>query len=232
MPAPRAPVARSYRGTSAEERRSARRAQLLAAGLDLLGTDGYQGTTVRAVCARARLTPRYFYESFEDLDALLVAVFDRLVGEASEIVLRAVDETAHDARAKARAAIEGFVRFATDDPRRARVMFVEAVGVEALMRRRSAAMSLFAKVIADRGGEFYGAPADADPVLELTASLLAGGLTELLVTWLDGRIAISREELVDDVTELFVATGEGAVAIARRRAAQTGHLAAGATDPR
>src|SRR5258705_353216 len=61
--------ARRYAGASADERRDERRARLLAAGLDALGTDGHRATTVRGVCARARLTPRYFYESFDDLDA-------------------------------------------------------------------------------------------------------------------------------------------------------------------
>lgn len=213
-------MSRPYRGASAEDRRSARREQLIAAGLDLLGTEGYRATTVRATCRRARLTPRYFYESFPDLDALLVAVFDRAVDEAGALVLSAIDAAPEDARAKSRAAIDSFVRFAIDDPRRARVMFIEASGVEALTRRRSAAMSFFTQLIAVRGGEFYGSPPDGDALVELTASLLAGGLTALLIRWIDGSISISRDQLVDDVTELFVATGEAAVAIARRRAAK------------
>lgn len=44
----------------------------------MLGTDGWQATTVRGICERARLNPRYFYESFSGLDELLVAVFDRI----------------------------------------------------------------------------------------------------------------------------------------------------------
>src|SRR5256885_16518468 len=79
--------ARRYAGASAVERRDERRARLLAAGLDALGTDGYAGATVRGVCARARLTPRYFYESFDDLDALLVAVFAEVAAPAAGVVL-------------------------------------------------------------------------------------------------------------------------------------------------
>ncbi|MCP9969857.1 hypothetical protein LUW76_31825 [Actinomadura madurae] len=37
-----------------------------------------QGTSLRAVCARAGLSPRYFYESYADLDALLADVHDRI----------------------------------------------------------------------------------------------------------------------------------------------------------
>src|SRR5918999_5057985 len=55
-----APSARVYAGMAAEERRARRRARLLEAGLELLGTKGAQATSVTAVCRLARLTPRYF----------------------------------------------------------------------------------------------------------------------------------------------------------------------------
>src|SRR3954470_8946052 len=116
------PIARRrYAGASARERRDERREKLLAAGLDVLGEEGYGGTTVRGVCGRARLTPRYFYESFGDLDALLVAVFDHLIGEASAVVLEAIEAAPAEAHARTEAAVGSFVRFLTDDPRRARI---------------------------------------------------------------------------------------------------------------
>ena len=77
----RSTVARRWTGIPAEERRAERRRLLIDTAFDLLGTEGTAGTTVRAVCQAAQLNPRYFYESFEDLDALIVAVYDRLVAE-------------------------------------------------------------------------------------------------------------------------------------------------------
>src|SRR5688572_6780726 len=95
---------RPYRGQPAADRRAERREKLLAAGLELLGTEGHGGTTVRGVCREAGLTPRYFYESFEDLDALLLAVFDRIVAEASATVLEAIAAAPAEARPKSHAA--------------------------------------------------------------------------------------------------------------------------------
>jgi AcrR family transcriptional regulator len=207
-----------YAGLTAEARLGARREQLLEAGLDVLGSEGWQGTTVRGVCKRAGLTPRYFYESFEDLDALLLAVFDRIVAEATTAILSAVEAAPDDAHAKSRAAIETFVDHLTEDPRRARVAFVEALGSEQLMRRRLDTLRAFSGLVADQARDFYASPPEADRLVDLTASLLVGGVAELLITWLDGSLEGSRDELVDDLTELFVATGESAVAIARRRA--------------
>ncbi len=45
-----------------------------------------------------------------------------------------------------------------------------------------------------------------------------GGTSELVVAWLDGRIDVSREQLVDDATELFLTLGDTAARIATRRA--------------
>ena len=182
-----------------------------------MGTEGWSATTVRGVCERARLTSRFFYESFEDLDALAVAVFDQVVGDATEAVIAAVAAAPEGAEPKARAAIDTFVRALTDDPRRARVTFIEALGSEPLLERRLATMSTFAGLIAAQARASYPPPAADDPLVELTARLLTGGLAELLITWLQGEIDIEREQLIDDCVALFVATAESAAALARKR---------------
>ena len=67
--------ARRYRGAEAEERRAQRRGQLIAAAVQVYGERGYQNATVKAVCKAAGLTERYFYESFANSEALLLASF-------------------------------------------------------------------------------------------------------------------------------------------------------------
>jgi AcrR family transcriptional regulator len=206
-----------YGGVSAEERRARRREQLLDAGLDLLGTEGWSATTMTAVCARAGLTERYFYESFADREALLIGVFDRVTAEAATAVLAAIEASPREARARSRAAIAAFVELMTDDPRKGRVAFVEAMGSEALMRRRYDTIRTFAGLLSDQARDFYGIPDDADQLVALTSFLLVGGLAEALMAWLGGGLDASREQLIEDCTDLFVATGEAAVGIARRR---------------
>lgn len=199
-----------YRGVPAAERKATRREQLLDAAYDLLGSDGWQATTVRAVCRRAGLTPRYFYESFPDLDSLVVAVFDRIVAELVGVVLEQVEAAPNEAHAKARAAIGGFVRHVTEDPRRARVVFSEALGSEPMARRRFDTLNTFARLIAEQGRAFYGVRGH-DRLADTTAYMLAGGLAELLLAWHDGTIDSTLDELIDDCAALFVAAGEAAV---------------------
>src|SRR5690242_4478130 len=82
---------RVYGGRSERERRADRRARLLAAGLDLFGTDGWTATTIEKLCTAAGVATRSFYEEFASREALLLAVFeDVLAGVVAEVTPRVV----------------------------------------------------------------------------------------------------------------------------------------------
>jgi AcrR family transcriptional regulator len=203
------PTTRPYRGVTAQERREERRAKLLEAGLDVVAEDGWPDTTVRKVCAAAGLTERYFYEAFEDRDGLLVSLFDHVAAEVTTTVVAAVQAAPHDATARAHAAIASFVDLLADDPRRAKVLLLEASNHEQLQRRRVLAITAFAHLVRDQAAEFYGV--SEGPELkdaELTAHALVGGLAQLLFAWLLGDLDVSRERLVEHATALFVAAAD------------------------
>ena len=204
-------------GVSPAGRRAERRTLLLDAAFDLLGTVGWPGTTVRAVCQAARLNPRYFYESFDDLDALVVAVYDRLVAQLGEEVRAATDAAGDDRREQTRAAIGRIASFVDDDRRRARVLYVEALGNEALNRRRIETGHALVAAVEQYAAERHGPPPPGEQIGRIGAALLVGGTSELIVAWLDGRIDMTRDQLVDDTTALFLALGEAAADIAAHR---------------
>ena len=176
---------RPYGGVSATDRRAKRRAQLIDAGLGLLGREGWSATTVRGVCAEAGLTERYFYESFPGRAELLQAIFDTAAADAARTVIAAVEAAPHDERAKARAAIEAFVELVTEDRGRA-VMLIESVSAPELRVRRAEAFSAFAALVAEQGRAFYGPASVSEQDAELTSLALVGALAELLIAWLDG----------------------------------------------
>jgi AcrR family transcriptional regulator len=195
-----------YGGVPADERRAERRERLLDAGLDLLGTEGWQATTVRGVCERAKLNPRYFYESFSGLDELLVAVFDRIAEELVAAVIAAIERSPDDPEATARAAIGGFVELLTEDPRKGRVAVVEAMGSEVLMRRRLDTVQQGVELVAAYGRGLEAARGVDEQAVQLTAQMLVGGLVEALLAWFEGRLDVSRERLVEHCAALFVAS--------------------------
>jgi AcrR family transcriptional regulator len=200
-----------YGGVAAVDRQAGRRARLLQAALELSGHEGWRATTIRGVCGRAGLTPRYFYESFADREALLIALFDELAAGAAAAVLAALPGAASDARENAQAAIAAFVDYLQADPRRARVLFIEALGSEALAQRRFESVRMFAGLVADQARRFYGLPDEPAADVEISSLMLVGGLAETLLAWLDGTLAATREELVAEVAEVFVATAERAM---------------------
>ena len=214
-PAPRTPS--RWNGLSTTERQRERRQLLIDVAFDLLGSEGSAATTVRAVCARARLNPRYFYESFDELDSLLVAVYDSVVDQLRAAVRDRVRETGDDLHDAVRASVAATVHFVDEDRRRGRVLYVEALGNEALnLRRMQTGFELVELVQRDtvrrRGGS------GSEQLDRVGAAMLVGGFSEILTAWLDGRIAMDADDLVDAATTLFVAVGQAAGEVAGRAA--------------
>jgi AcrR family transcriptional regulator len=199
---------RSWRGIPSGERAAARRALLIDAAFDLLGTAGWSAVTLRGVCRRARLHPRYFYQSFADLDDLLLAVFDRLIEEMQEAISAELDHAGGAAAARSRAALHAVARFVADDQRRARVFYTEALGNDRLNKRRIETMQQFVGSLV---------PAGEDAAAEVAAHIAVGGFTSALVAWLDGRLDVTIDELVDDASTIILAAGRAAGRIAGRQ---------------
>jgi AcrR family transcriptional regulator len=197
-----AATARPYGGEAAQERRARRRAQLLEAGLDLLGSGGWQAATVTAICERARLTPRYFYESFSSRDDLLVAIFDGVIDEITREVLAS---NPSNPRETLRATVKAFMRMVVSDPRKGRATFVEPLGSEALTRRRIEGMHWFAAQLASQAAGRRKLRKDEARRLKTASLIAAGGLIELIVAWIEDELDSPVEEVIDDYTRVCAA---------------------------
>ncbi|MEC7120043.1 MAG: TetR/AcrR family transcriptional regulator [Pseudomonadota bacterium] len=124
---------RNFRGLSLEQRKRERRERLIKAGLQVYGTHGFFAVTVRDVCAEAKLTERYFYESFKNSEQLFKVIYLQLMEQQQQTVMTAVMHAAgrsHDEMV--RAGLIVFLRSLQDDPRIARILFVDAVLVSEL----------------------------------------------------------------------------------------------------
>ena len=114
-----------------------------------------------------------------------------------------------------RAVVDAVVRYASEDPRRGRILFSEGLGMEALARRRRDAMFAMAQFV-ERYAWRVSGPAD-DRIGMVASLILTGGLTELVVTWLDGHLDMTLDELVDDATALLLTLGRTALQTATQR---------------
>jgi AcrR family transcriptional regulator len=209
---------RRYGGMTAAERVAERRERLLEAGLEEFGTQGVLLTGVKDICRRAGLTDRYFYESFRDSSQLFTAVFDRATGRLFEVVASALaGAAAGDPRAQSRAVIEAYVRTLADDPRLARVVFVEtpSAGPE-VERHMRQTLRRFADLVAEAARPYL--PEGADPgAVRFGALALVGAIERVMIEWQDGQLGLSIERIIDYLVEMMLMFGSAAGMKVRRQ---------------
>lgn len=202
---------RTYRGLTPSERSADRRERLMAAGLELFATVGYGNSSVRALCAEASLNSRYFYEAFESREDLLYNVYQGIVGEIVSNVAEAVQRE-HDLVDQTRAGLRAGWTTVTEDPRKARIVAREVVGVsERLERLRRETRHALAKITAEEAVALVpsGTRFRLDPIL--TARSLIGAVVEVLLDWTNGDVDASVDEIVEHFTRLFTAAAYAAL---------------------
>lgn len=192
---------RVWKGESAAQRRADRRSRLLSAGTGLLGSGGGSAVTVRAVCRRAGLTERYFYEAFTDRDELVSAVYEDIAAQTRQVVAEAVADQPERLERRANATVEALVDFLAEDPHRARILVAEAL-VDPVLTRQGIAVApeLFGLLVDEV------LPAARTSERTLLATALAGGLGATFLAWFSGQLDVGRDELVDHAVSFITRT--------------------------
>lgn len=209
----------SYGGVPAEERARRRRDRLVDAALELIGTGGWRSATVDALCGRAGLNKRYFYESFTGLDAVARAAVDHVAGQVANAALTTflaqppgapLEDVAH-------ATLGAVIRALVDDPRNAYVLFGPLAGSHDVLEHRAVAVSGLTTVLVEQARTIHDVALEADSLAAVTPAFLVGGTGEAILAWLrdPGRSSVDR--LVEDLTTLWLLTGNGAAAAAAAR---------------
>ena len=123
---------RTYGGQSSGERQAERQERLIWAAVATYGEQGFRHTTVADVCRTAGLTPRYFYESFANSEALLIAAYEAVTRIALETVQAAASEL-DDAEPETRleAMLSAYYALLREKPAAARVFVTEMSGISA-----------------------------------------------------------------------------------------------------
>ncbi|NIL75310.1 hypothetical protein RhoFasB10_01407 [Rhodococcus sp. B10] len=184
---------------SIDDRRRHRFTTLLDVGTSLLGAPEGPSVSVRAVCRAAKLTERYFYESFTDRDQFVRAVYAQVGERARAAIESAVEHAQGDARAEA--PVRAFVELVLDDPAVGRVLLLAPLSEPALGGSGAALVPGFVELVraqlTDR---------DADDA-QLVAVGVVGALTALFAGYLDGTVTVPREKFVAHCVELVSEAG-------------------------
>ena len=197
--------ARSYGGKSADERAAARRERLIDATVELLASQGEARTTMTAICARAGLTERYFYESFGYRDQALVAALDAVSDEIARRALDAIAASSGEPEDRVRAAIDSVVDFVVAAPEAMVVAVIESNANAAMRERRHELLGSFATLVAAEAREIFGGETWPEPRDHLQAVIFMAGLSELVASWLLGEVELTPDELVTTASDSLVA---------------------------
>jgi AcrR family transcriptional regulator len=179
-----------WSGVPLEDRQTLRREELVAAGIELLGSADGPAVTVRAVCRAAGLTERYFYESFTDRDEFVRAAYDDVCTTAMSTLTTA--DTPRDA-------VERFVALMVDDPARGRVLLLSPAAEPVLVRSGAEWMPSFIELLQHKLTRI------TDPArAAMAATGLIGGLSALFTAYLNGRLTATREQFIDYCVDMLL----------------------------
>jgi AcrR family transcriptional regulator len=195
-------------GLDHQQRQEQRRTLLLDAALELFGTRGYAKTSIELLCQTAGIGTNSFYELFPNKEAVLVGLYDQI----SKVLRDAIADEylAHQHHHDLIwALVSRFVHETLDDPRIARVAFIESAGVSAKVEEhRRQTRNDFIDGLQAIGREIRSAnhaPARADerirpgPGPRRNAVALVGAIIEMTLDWLLEPAPDPIGDLIDDI---------------------------------
>lgn len=191
---------RTYRGASTEERKAERRQKLIEAAIAVYGAVGYHHATVRAICAEAGLTERYFYESFDKGEALLAAAYLEVMAQLTGEVMTAIAALPApiDMARLVRTALHTYYALLRENPNQARVFLVEILGVSPAMDKlywdtiRGVSLGIL-RFAPDVVEDLRGQGIDID----LLADGLIGAVVQIALGWVRSDYAAPIEAVVE-----------------------------------
>lgn len=197
---------RVYGGQQRGERVAERRQRFIEAGIRQFGSLGYQATTVRSLCAEAELSTRYFYESFDTVEALLIASYQQLMDRFREHLLQRLAKSPQDVDALCRTGLRCLFE-AVRDPAFARITMFEVLGVSpAVDAVWTANTRAYGLLLIERFGLVDHAVKLPRGEAEMIGFSLAGALSFAAIHWMRSGYKQSLANMVDGGLRILAGT--------------------------
>ena len=197
---------RQFKGLSLTERKHARREKLIEAGIETYGTQGFFSVTVKDVCNEAKLTERYFYESFKKSEDLFQTIFLKLIETLQQNVMQGVMQAAPDPAKMIDAGLGALLRTLKDDPRLARIIYIDAMLVQELHNQATIqeTMLRFDRMI--QAFVMLKMPnlQRSEQEVSLIATGLNGYVTQIAIRWVMGGFKQSQEDVLFACRTVFL----------------------------
>lgn len=203
---------RTYRGQTPEQRAAERRRRFLEAGLQLFGTIGLRAVTVRRICREAGLTDRYFYESFDTMESLLVAVYEHHLGLIMEKMIAVISasnnviDDGNGLRDLTQYLLDAFY-LEMENPLVSRVCMFEVEGVSpAVHQLYNRYISTFASIIVETAKRYCAPWPLNKQETEVIGQTLVGGITQNTRNWVASEYKTARADMVRGTQLVFEGT--------------------------
>lgn len=197
---------RQFKGMSLSERKLARREKLIEAGIEAYGTHGFFSVTVKDICNEAKLTERYFYESFKKSEELFQVIFLQLIEQLQQTVMQGVMQAAPDPKNMIRGGLTAIFTMLKNDPRVARIIYIDAMLVQELHNHATIheTMGRFDRLIYSFVTLMMPHIERSEQEISLVATGLNGYVTQIAVRWVMGGFKQSLEEIVSACEIVFI----------------------------
>jgi len=184
---------------SAEAVADSQRQRLLTAVIEVVASQGYEGTRVADIINAAGVSRKTFYEHFNEKEDCFLTAYDRELQRLQDVTSEAfVDGQPRTWPDQIRQGLRGLLAYLAANPAPARVLMVDVMGAgpKAVARRDAALRSFTYFVDAGRSG------ASQQEVPGRTALAVLGALNALMATEIVHGSADRLEDLTPDLVYL------------------------------
>ena len=197
---------RQFKGLSLTERKQARREKLIEAGIEAYGTHGFFAVTVKDICNEAKLTERYFYESFKKSDELFQTIFLTLIDQLQHNVMQAIMQASSDPRKMIEAGLTALLTTLRDNPRMARIIYIDAMLVQELHNQATIheTMLRFDRMIQAFVMLMMPHIDRSEREISFVATGLNGYVTQIAIRWVVSGFKQSLEDVLSSCSIVFL----------------------------
>lgn len=201
---------RQFKGLSMAERQQVRREKLIEAGIQAYGTHGFFSVTVKDICTEAKLTERYFYESFKKSEHLFQTIFLKLIDELQQNVMQAMMQASSDPKKMIEAGLTALLTTLRDNPRMARIIYIDAMLVQELHNQATIheTMGRFDRMIQAFVMLMMPNLSRSEQEISLVSTGLNGYVTQIAIRWVMSGFKQSMEEVLSSCSIVFLALFE------------------------
>ena len=201
---------RQFKGLSMAERQQLRRDKLIEAGIQAYGTHGFFSVTVKDICNQAKLTERYFYESFKKSEYLFQTIFLKLIDELQQNVMQAMMQASSDPKKMIEAGLTALLTTLRDNPRMARIIYIDAMLVQELHNQATIheTMGRFDRMIQAFVMLMMPNLSRSEKEISLVSTGLNGYVTQIAIRWVMSGFKQSLEEVRSACSIVFLALFE------------------------